>query len=124
MQDYDSAEAALHRHLRGKDRVDATFSIENAMTVNAYKILRKLKVEVPGSVALVGYDDFELAESLEPPITVVRQPVAGIATRAAERLFEALKSGEEKPQTVTLKVELVHRKSGGKLQGAHKRKAR
>jgi len=124
VQDYDSAETALHRHLTGKSRIDAIFSIKNAITVNAYKILRKLNVAIPGSVALVGYDDFELADTLDPPISVVRQPVVAIATRAAEMLFEALKNGEEKPQTVTLKVELVHRSSGGESRVAERRRAR
>lgn len=111
VQDYASAEAALHSHLQGSDRIDAIFSIKNAVTVNAYKILRRAKVDIPGSVALIGYDDFELADALEPPICVVRQPVVGIATRAAEMIFDELEKGEEKRQTVTLKVELVHRAS-------------
>ncbi|HEV7614592.1 MAG TPA: LacI family DNA-binding transcriptional regulator [Steroidobacteraceae bacterium] len=124
VQDYDSAETALHRHLTGKGRIDAIFSIKNAITVNVYKILRKLNVAIPASVALVGYDDFELADTLDPPISVVRQPVVAIATRAAEMLFEALKAGDEKPQTVTLKVELVHRSSGGESRVAERRRAR
>jgi LacI family transcriptional regulator len=116
VQDYASAEEAIQRHLRGKSSMDAIFSIKNAITVNAYKILRKWGVAIPGSVALIGYDDFELADALEPPISVVRQPVVGIATRAAEMLFQALRSGQERLQNVTLKVELVHRGSCGELR--------
>jgi LacI family transcriptional regulator len=115
VQDYASAETALRPYLHGKNRIDAIFSIKNAITVNAYKILRRSSISIPESVALVGYDDFELADALEPPISVVRQPVAGIATRAAEMLFQALKTGNTKSRTVILKVELVHRDSCGKL---------
>lgn len=111
VQDYASAEVALRFHLHGSDRIDAIFSIKNAITVNAYKILRQAKIDIPGSVALIGYDDFELADALEPPICVVRQPVVDIATRAAEMIFEALEKGEEKRRILTLKVELVHRGS-------------
>lgn len=111
VQDYASAEAALQFHLHGSNRIDAIFSIKNAITVNAYKILRQATIDIPGSVALIGYDDFELADALEPPICVVRQPVVDIATRAAEMIFEALEKGEEKRRTLTLKVELVHRRS-------------
>ena len=115
VQDYASAEEAIQRHLRGENRIDAVFSIKNAVTVNAYKILRKLGIGIPKSVALMGYVDFELADALEPPISVVRQPVVSIATRAAEMLFEALRTGQETRQTVTLNVELVHRGSCGEL---------
>ncbi len=113
VQDYASAEAALRRHLTGKDRIDAVFSIKNAITVNVYKILRTASVSIPRSVALLGYDDFELADILDPPITVIRQPVGSIAKRAAEMLFQALETGESKARTVTLKVELVVRGSCG-----------
>jgi len=113
VQDYDSAEEALRRHLSGPDRIDAVFCIKNAITVNAYKILRAAGVAIPQSVALLGYDDFELADALDPPITVIRQPVGLIAARAANMLFEALETGEQKARTVTLKVELVVRGSCG-----------
>jgi len=117
VQDYASADAALRQHLEGKEPIDAIFSIKNAITVNAYKILRQRKVTIPKTVALVGYDDFELADALEPPICVVRQPVVAIATRAAELIFEALETGEQRRETVTLKVELVHRGSCGEWKG-------
>src|ERR1700712_3415936 len=44
VQDYSSAEEAIQRHLRGDQRIDAIFSIKNAITVNVYKILRKLEI--------------------------------------------------------------------------------
>lgn len=113
VQDHASAEAALKPYLHGKERIDGIFSIKNAITVSAYKILREAGVEVGKSIALVGFDDFELADTLDPPICVMRQPIVNIATRAAEMLFEALDTGEEKDETINLKVELVHRGSCG-----------
>ena len=118
VQDYASANDALRRHLLGKDRIDAVFSIKNAITMNAYKILRELGVAVPSSVGLLGYDDFPLADALEPPVTVVRQPVEGIATRAAELLFLALEKGKHPKGTTTLKVDLVYRGSCGEMLAA------
>lgn len=115
VQDYASASDALRRHLLGKDRIDAVFCIKNLITMNAYKILRELGIEVPSSVGLLGYDDFELADTLEPPITVVRQPVVGIATRAAQLLFDALEKGKHPKGTTTLKVDLVYRGSCGEM---------
>jgi len=84
VQDYDSAKAALLRHLNGKNSIDAVFAIKNAITVNVYKILHGLGIPIPSGIALMGFDDFELADTLHPPISVVRQPIAAIARRAAE----------------------------------------
>src|SRR5947209_861002 len=90
VNDLDGVREALKRHLAGRDRIDGVFSIKNALTVHAYKVLRELGVSIPGEVSLLGFDDFELADALDPPITVVRQPVVGIATKAAELLFEVM----------------------------------
>jgi LacI family transcriptional regulator len=78
-----------------------------------YYVLRKLGYRIPESVALLGYDDFELADALEPPISVVRQPVAELATRAAELLFQQMETGVQSRSKVILKVELVVRSSCG-----------
>ena len=111
VNDMEGVRAALKRHLEGRVKVDGIFSIKNALTVHAYKVLRELGVAVPGKVSLLGFDDFELADALDPPITVVRQAVVGIATRAADLLFESMSAGHRKQRTTTLKVELVRRGS-------------
>ena len=119
VNDLESVREALKRHLGSREKIDGIFCIKNALTVHAYKVLRELGVAVPGKVSLIGFDDFELADALDPPVTVVRQPVVGIATRAAELLFQAMATKQEKQRTVTMKVELVvrgscrERRSGG-----------
>lgn len=113
VQDYASAESAILAHISGRSPVDAIFSTKNSTTVYAYKILRKLGLSIPGKVALLGYDDFDLADALDPPISVIRQPVTQIATRAAELLFQQMETGEDGRGMTTLKVELVRRASCG-----------
>ena len=107
----DDVRAALQRHLTARRKIDGIFSIKNALTVYAYKALRELRVAVPSDVSLLGYDDFELADTLDPPITVVRQPVVAMATRATELLFQALAAEQTTIRTHTLPVELVPRES-------------
>jgi LacI family transcriptional regulator len=111
VSDKESVRAALARHLNGREKIDGIFCIKNALTVHTYQVLHDMGVAIPKSVALIGFDDFELADALRPPITVMRQPVTAIATRAAEMLFAAMESGQQRQATVTMKVELVHRGS-------------
>jgi LacI family transcriptional regulator len=121
VNDLDGVREALKQHLSGRVKIDGVFSIKNALTVNAYKVLREMGVAIPGQVSLLGFDDFELADTLDPPITVVRQPVVGIATRAAELLFEVMSTRQEKQRTVTMKVELVTRGSCSEpVAGTHR----
>lgn len=111
VNDLDGVRAALRTHLYGKTPIDGIFSFKNALTVHVYKVLREMAIPVPRKVSLVGFDDFELADTLDPPITVVRQQVVGIATKAADMLFEVMRTHEDKHRTVTMKVELVQRGS-------------
>ncbi len=124
VQDYATAETALQQHLKGKEPIDAVFCIKNEITVNVYRILRQMGVRVPEAVALIGYDDFELADALEPPVSVVRQPVAKIARRAAEMLFKAMETGSEETVALTLDVELVARGSCGEMLPRRRARAR
>ncbi|WP_348268061.1 LacI family DNA-binding transcriptional regulator [Edaphobacter paludis] len=111
VNDLEGVRNVLRRHLSGRENVDGIFCIKNALTIHAYKVLREMGVSIPEKVSLLGFDDFDLADTLEPPITVVRQPVVGIATKAAEMLFEAMATYREKRRTVTMNVELVVRGS-------------
>lgn len=111
IQDANAVAAAVMPYITGKAQVDAIFCIKNALTVQVYKLLRRAGVAVPQKVALLGFDDFDLADTLDPPITVVRQPIEAMATKAAEMLFELLEKHEIEHRPVTLKVELVERGS-------------
>lgn len=116
VQDYAAAEVALLAYLKRAEPIDAIFSTKNSTTVHVYQILRKLGYSIPDSVALVGYDDFELADSLEPPISVVRQPIAQIGMGAAELLFHQMETGNQSHEVEMLRVELVIRASSISLR--------
>lgn len=77
--------------------------------------LNTLHLDIPGQIALAGFDDFDIADVLQPALTVVRQPVYQVGEMAAKLLFERIASGEfpEKGQRVVLPTELVIRRSCG-----------
>jgi LacI family transcriptional regulator len=83
--------------------------------------LQKLNVTIPESIALLGFDDFELASTLRPSITVVEQPVGEIARIAAELLFSMLfdrkkarrHTGSRHGKAVKLETHLIRRGSCG-----------
>ncbi|WP_238420865.1 LacI family DNA-binding transcriptional regulator [Streptomyces taklimakanensis] len=62
--------------------------------------------------ALVGFDDFELADLLTPPVTVIAQEPALLGRRAAELLFRRLEGAGDAPRRVELPTRLVPRGSG------------
>lgn len=59
------------------------------LALGALLALRKHGMSVPQDVALVGYDDVDFAQALEPALTSVNQPSFNIGTSAAELLLKA-----------------------------------
>jgi LacI family transcriptional regulator len=121
IKDHKSAEQAFGAMFSGSIRPDAIFTLKNSTTINTFEMLQKLKISVPKTVALLGYDDFQLAGMLRPSISVIQQPIDAIGHVAAELLFERLlgsPSVEEgaklaRPMQVQLKTRFVQRSSCG-----------
>ena len=98
IKDYKSVEHAVGSMLRGSKPPDAIFTLKNSTTIHVFEALQKFNISIPSTVALLGYDDFELAATVRPSITVVQQPVEEIGRIAAELLFEVLLE-QHKPAT-------------------------
>jgi len=125
VKDYRSAEYAIDSMLSGPNPPDALFTLKNSTTIYAFEVLQKLNVPIPKTMALIGFDDFELASTVRPSISVIQQPVEEIGRVAAELLFEQLlgkRSGHpqprvKRPRLVTLETRLIQRSSCGCTAG-------
>jgi LacI family transcriptional regulator len=88
----------------------ALFAGHNRLTVGAIHALRELGCE--RSVALVGFDDLELFDVLDPGITVVAQNPLLIGTIGAEILFNRMHGDQSPVQQRVVPTRLVERGSG------------
>ncbi len=106
--DAADAHAAARELLALPDPPTAVFAVNNRMSLGALRALRD-----PGRrVALVGFDDFELADMLATPITVIAHDPAAMGGAAAELLFRRLAGDTGPPRQVVLPTRLVTRGSG------------
>jgi LacI family transcriptional regulator len=80
----------VRRWKKSQDRPTAIFSLNNVTTRHLLYALREVDLAIPQKIALIGFDDLELAELLSPSLTVVRQPAANLGTQAARLLFERI----------------------------------
>lgn len=108
----DSAQArrAVLELLDGAAPPTAIFAAQNLLTVGAVRALRERGVH--RSVALVGFDDIELADLLEPGVTVVAQAPGEIGRAAADLLLARIDGDASAPRTRVVPTELVPRGSG------------
>ena len=106
----EKAEIAAGELLATSPPPTALFAGQNLLTIGAYRALRKLNLHK--RIALVGFDDFLLADLLEPAITVVAQDAGALGRAAAEQLFRRL-DGDRSPSVhEVLSNRLITRGSG------------
>ncbi|GHH72273.1 LacI family transcriptional regulator [Streptomyces sulfonofaciens] len=111
LTDPERVRRAAEEMLSGPDAVTAVFAGNNRVTVTVVRVLSGL-AERGRSVALVGFDDFELADLLQPGVTVVAQDAAQLGRTAAERLFSRLDGLSLDPERIELPTRLITRGSG------------
>jgi LacI family transcriptional regulator len=98
-----------------KNPPTAFFCTNNLVMRHTLNALTTLNARIPEQIAILGFDDFEMADILKPPMTVVRQPTDELGRVAAELLFSRLSDTAQnnRAKRIVLPVELVIRKSCG-----------
>jgi LacI family transcriptional regulator len=105
-----AAQAAVLALLAQPEPPSALFTGQNLVTIGALHALRHLGLQ--HRVALVGFDDFLLADLLDPAVTVVAQDPATLGRTAAEVLFARLDGDRGPPRHQVVPTRLVPRGSG------------
>jgi len=92
------------------DRPTALFTAQNLITIGAFRALRRLRLH--HRVALVGFDDFPLADLLEPAVTVIAQDPMTMGRTAARALLERIDGADGPPREFWIPTRLLARGSG------------
>lgn len=91
---------------------DAVFAGDDDAAIGVLKALHEHGIQIPGDVAVVGFDDLGFAPFLNPPLTTVRAPTERVGQIATERLFELLENHPTN-DVLILPTEIVFRSSCG-----------
>ena len=89
--------------------IDAVVCASDDIAFGALTTLASLGIDVPGTIAVTGFDNGVLAEATSPSLTSVRQPVAEMAERAVAQLLG--RPAPRTPRTKRLQAELIVRRS-------------
>jgi LacI family transcriptional regulator len=106
----DAATEAVLALLDAPEPPTAIFAAQNLITMGAVRALQLHGLQ--HSVALVGFDDFSMADALDPGITVVAQDPREIGRRAAQLAFARIEAPELPTATHVVPSVLVIRGSG------------
>lgn len=91
----------------------AVFYGNDEMAIGGLKAFEESGISVPDDVSVIGYDDIQLAEYVNPPLTTIKQPKSEAGSLAAHLLFQIL-GGESVKQSYMLTTEMMERASAGK----------
>jgi LacI family transcriptional regulator len=110
LRDIAAADLAATELMSAANPPTAIFANQNLVTIGVARALSRLRLSE--RIALVGFDDFMLADTLRPGVTVIAQDPTAMGRRAAELLFRRI-DGEHGPaQTQIIPTRLIQRGSG------------
>ncbi|MNJ86200.1 Ribose operon repressor [compost metagenome] len=93
------------------DGVDSFVALNNKVALHAINALNILKVEIPGKVRIISFDDSETFSYFAPPVTALSQPVKKIGQETVERLMDRLKESTENRKHLMMECSFMERGS-------------
>ncbi len=106
-------EAAMEDLLAMKDRPTAILAANDLTAIGALRTLRKAGLSAPQDISIIGFDDIELCEVLDPPLTTIRLPRHELAEKFAAALESSAKDPHAPGRIYNVKTSLVVRSSTG-----------
>lgn len=97
--------------LKKNKKIDAVFcAAGDTCAIGVIKEARRRGIRIPEDIALIGYDDIEMAQAVMPELTTVRQPVYDAGVKSFELCAGYVKT-RKMPADAVFKTELIKRKS-------------
>jgi LacI family transcriptional regulator len=103
-------EAIYQLQARGA-KYTAVFAYNDMAAIGAIQALRKIGLQVPNDVSVVGFDDVREATFYTPALTTVRQPLRRMGEIAAEIVVNRIEGTGECPLNTKVEPEFVIRQS-------------
>lgn len=83
------------------------------MAIGAIRAARRLELRVPQDVSIIGFDDSALMNSIDPPLTTVRQPIEPMGKMVIKYLLDQIDGNSRASDELLFEPELVLRASTG-----------
>ncbi|MFE5323097.1 LacI family DNA-binding transcriptional regulator [Paenibacillus sp. NPDC056579] len=113
----------MHGRMNRKDGYQATKTLilqgdlptavvygNDEMAIGGLEAFRESGIRVPDDISIIGFDDIELAQYVNPGLTTIRQPKYEMGNLAAHVMFQALR-GDIVNKSYQLQLELIERNS-------------
>src|SRR5699024_7957152 len=84
---------------KGKDLLpDAFLATSDTMAYGVMGALRDGNIDIPGDIAVMGFDDLDVSGYMNPGLTAISQPCYEMGVAAMERLIQIIDGDGEQPK--------------------------
>lgn len=111
VEDMESAYDATKELLIRGITPDAILAASDPNAYGVMGALKDMKFSIPGDVAVMGFDDLDVSQFMNPPLTAVSQPCYEMGVAAMERLIELIENGKAEPSVEMFDAHIVKRES-------------
>jgi LacI family transcriptional regulator len=88
----DGGLEAMRRLLERESRPTAVIASNDLTAIGAMRAIRQQGLRVPEDISVVGFDDIQMAEFTEPPLTTVRLLRTEVARLACDALLQSIRT--------------------------------
>jgi DNA-binding LacI/PurR family transcriptional regulator len=111
---FDGGMAAMAHAWEDGLRPTALLAMSDAMAIGAMRGARDLGLSIPRDLSVIGFDDIDLAQHTDPPLTTVHQPVRRKGEEAVRLLLTLIERPDvARPEHRRLETRLIVRGSTG-----------
>ncbi|WP_412559905.1 LacI family DNA-binding transcriptional regulator [Winogradskyella sp. MIT101101] len=112
----DALELEIEQLFKSNKKIDGVFAVNELYALSAMKVARKLGLDIPNDIQVIGFTDGVLSKHATPSLTTVSQHAQQMGETAANLLIDKLENEfddekEEEFQTVVIATELIERES-------------
>ncbi|MET3699821.1 LacI family transcriptional regulator [Bacillus oleivorans] len=96
-----------------KGYITAILSLNNQMFYGILRGMRKAKLQYPKDISIITFEDSELMQLLDPPLTVIHRPIKDIGKSIVKILIKSIEEPEqiEEIESVVIPTEFIIRDS-------------
>lgn len=102
---------AMRNLLEKHPDLDGVFVGNDTMAIGALKELHQMKIDVPGQIAICGFDGIPITQMIEPELTTIAQPIYQLGEKAVGVLIQKIEGNVVNQRWIELDVELLIRDS-------------
>lgn len=112
----DEGQRVMDKYLdQNSNDITGVLAGNDLLALGVYHSLRLHKLQCPGDVSVVGFNDMPFSNDFQPPLTTIKAPYFDMGVEAARLILSQIDGGDNGPMKVTLPVTLIVRGSTARV---------